>query len=211
MLSPITTITLASLTLAALLLRVFWLHIPPKLQQNLLRVAIVLLLVELVFTVTKWSTSYAYVNVLLKWAAVVSYELLLILFTRWQPKLLTSLCAVILLVPLFAASVLMQLNALFEPVTSESVSFGNSLTYERNNWGRATPGNSGEDLVIFYQPRLLPFFRHELVHVPFNNHQCNAAASYAELGPTPKTILAHCPYWEGPGSEDRLLPLRRRP
>jgi len=209
MLSPITTFALALLTVAMLLLRIFWLRVPTTVRLISVRIAILLILVELIFTITKWSTSSDSVNHIIRWLAVVGYELLLMLFTRMAPRWLTSICTLILLVPLFAASVLQPLMQLFTPTMSKPNSIGKNLDFERNDWGKGSPGNSGSELLIYYQPRLIPLLRHDLVHVPFNNHQCNAGAAYAELGPIPKTILAHCPHWpsQGPGSEDRLIPL----
>jgi uncharacterized membrane protein YwzB len=206
---PITTATLALLTFAILLLRIYWLRVPTTTRFYLLRAAVVLIVIHVLFTVTKWSTSSDHVNVLIKWLAIASYELLVMLFTRLSPRWLTSICAVILLVPIFASSVLLPLTYLFDTTTNEPTSLGSNLFYSRFHWGDDPSANSGADIIVYSRPHLAPFLRHDLQHVSFNNQQCNAGAAFAVLGADPKTILARCPHWpaQGPGTEDRLLPL----
>src|SRR5580704_12766451 len=170
---PITTATLAFLTFGILLLRIFWLRVPATVRFYLTRTAVVLITVHIIFTVTKWGTASEHINVIIKWLAVVSYELLLMLFTRLRPRWLTSICGVILLVPIFASSVLLPLTYLFDPSINKPTSLGNDLTYQRVLWGDGndTSANSGSDIVLSYRPRFVPFLRRYLRSVPFNNQQ----------------------------------------
>jgi hypothetical protein len=206
---PITTATLALLTFAILLLRIYWLRVPATVRFYLICVAALLIVIHVLFTVTKWSSTSDHVNVLIKWLAIASYELLVMLFTRLSPRWLTSSCAVILLIPIFASSVLLPLTYLFDPTTNESTSLGSNLFYQRLHWGDDPSANSGADIIVYYRPPLAPFLRHDLQHVFFNDQQCNAGAAFAVLGPVPKTVLARCPHWpaQGSGTEDRLFTL----
>jgi hypothetical protein len=208
---PITTATLALLTLAILLLRVFWLRVPATVRFYLIRAAVVLFTIQILMTGTKWGTASDRVNVTINWLAVASYELLLMLFTRLSPKWLTSICGLILLVPVFASSVMLPLTDIFEPAKSESISIGNDLSYQRVLWGNSndTSANSGVNILLAYHPRFAPFLRRHLRNVPFNNQECNTRAAFVVLGPDPKTALARCPHWpsQGPGTDDRVLAL----
>jgi hypothetical protein len=206
---PITTATLALLTFGILLLRIFWPRIPARVRFYLIRTAVVLIAVHIVLTVTKWETASDRVNVVIKWLGVASYELLIMLFTRLSPRKLTSVCGAILLVPVFASSILLPLTYLFDPSRNEPISIGNDLFYQRVLWGNNddVSANSGADILLSYRPRFAPFLRRYLRNIPFNNKQCNTHAAFAELGPNPKTVLARCPHWpsQRPGTDDWLL------
>jgi hypothetical protein len=208
---PITAATLVLLTIAILLLRVFWLRVPAAARFYILRAAVVLLTVHIVFSVTKWGTASDRVNVVIKWLGIAGYEVLVMLFTRLHPRKLTSLCGFILLVPVFASSVLLPLTSLFDPTTNVPISLNSNLSYQRLLWGNSEDAsvNSGADIVLSYRPRFAPFLRRYLRNVPFNNQQCNAHASFAILGPAPKTVIARCPHWpsQPPGTDDWLIPV----
>jgi hypothetical protein len=205
----ITTTALALLTFGILLLRIYWLRLPMRARFYLIRVAILLVMIDILFTVTKWGTASDRANVMVKWLAIASYELLLMLFTRLRPRWLTSICGLILLVPIFASSVLLPLTSLFDPSTNKTTSLGCDLSYQRIPLGDSPSTNSGSEIVIYYQPHLAPFLRRDLLHTPFNNQQCNASAVFASLEPDRKTVIARCPRWasQGAGTEDRLLTL----
>jgi hypothetical protein len=206
---PITTATLALLTFGILLLRIFWPRVPATVRFYLIRTAVVLVTVHIIFTVTKWGTASDHINVIIKWLAVASYELLLMLFTRLRPRWLTSICGVILLVPIFASSVLLPLTYLFDPSINKPTSLGNDLSYQRVLWGNDSSANSGTDIIVSYHPRFAPFLRRNLWNVPFNNQQCNARAAFAVIGPDHKTVLARCPRWpsQGTGTDDWVFTL----
>jgi hypothetical protein len=201
---PITTATLALLTIAILVLRIFWSRVPAKVRAYLIRAAVLLLLVHIFFTVTKWGTASDHVNVMIKWLAIASYELLLMLFTRLHPKWLTTTCGVILLVPIFASSILLPLTYLFDPSANEPTSLGSGLSYQRVLWGDDASANSGANIIVSYHPRFAPFLRRSMGEAPFNNQQCNSHAAFAVLGPNPKSVIARCPRWpsQGSGTDD---------
>jgi hypothetical protein len=208
---PITTASLVVLTFATLLMRIYWLRVPPIVRFCVIRGAIALVLIEILSTVTRWSTASDRANVIIAWLAVASYEMLLMLFTRLRPRWLTSLCGVILLMPVFASSVLLPLTSLFDPTKNEAVSIGNDLSYQRVPWGdrNDTSANSGVDILVSYHPPFAPFLRRYLRNIPFNNQQCNTNAAFALLGVDPKTVIVRCPHRasQQPGNDDWIIPV----
>src|SRR5258708_35269218 len=94
----ITAVILVLLTVAVVVLRIFWLRIPSGFRAFLLRGAVVVILVHLFFVATKWGMTSTRVNAVTSWLAIAGYELFILLFSRLSPKWLTSLSAVILLI-----------------------------------------------------------------------------------------------------------------
>jgi hypothetical protein len=207
---PITTATLALITVAMVFLRIYWLRIPGRLRFFLLRGSIVLIILHAFFQVTKWNTTSDRLNVSINWLAIAGYQLLVLLFSRLSPRWLTVPCAVILLIPLFAASILQPLVSLFQPASYRRQAIDDHHFYEVVPWANVGGGNAGVDVQIYYSPRFVPFLRHRLQNVPFNNRECNAYAAFATLGSAPRTVLGHCPRWgaEPAGTFDKLLPFR---
>jgi hypothetical protein len=206
---PLTIAALVLLTGAMLLLRVFWSRLPARLRFVLIRTSIALVILQVFFAATKWGTTSDLLNVLINWLAVAAYELLVLLFSRLPPRWLTSICAVILLIPVFASTVLFPLTELFNPYTSKKVSIDNHFFYEIKPWGNAGSGTDGVDLLITSRPAFAPFLRRNIHPIPFNNHECHAAAATATLSPDAKTVLGHCPHWpsDPTGTVDRVLQL----
>ncbi|MCU1226561.1 MAG: hypothetical protein JWQ42_4654 [Edaphobacter sp.] len=191
---PITTVALILLTLTIILLRVFWFRLPAKLHHLLVYAAIAMILLRIAFVVSGWSTTSDRMNALLNWCAVAGYELMIVLFTLYRPKWLTTISAAILLIPVFASSILMPLTNLFDETTADIRSIGNHLIYERSPW-EADPGtkSTGVDLLVYYRPPLAPFLRHKIQRAAFNNDQCNADVSFAAVEPDRKHLRFHCP------------------
>jgi hypothetical protein len=206
---PITIAALTLLTAAILLLRIFWMRIDSRLRFFLIRGSIVIIMLHAFFALSKWGTTSAYINVIINWLAIASYELLVLLFSRLSPKWLTTLSAIILIAPLFASSILLPLTRIFEPGTIPRVPIGSHLYYKVVPWSVDGAANSGVDLDILYSPPFAPFLSHQVLSQPFNTQECNAFASFALLGPTPSTVIARCPHWPSkpPGVEDKLLEL----
>jgi len=206
---PTTIAALTLLTAAMLLLRIFWMRIDFRLRYFLIRGSIGIIALHAFFAVSKWETSSSYINVIINWLAIAGYELLILLFSRLSPKWLTSLSAVILIAPIFASTILLPLTRIFEPGTTPRVPLGNHLYYKVAPWSVDGAANSGVDLNILYSPPLIPFLSHKVQSQPFNTQECNAFASFALVGPTPRTVIARCPHWpnEPPGVEDKLLQL----
>lgn len=207
---PITTAALVSLTVAMILLRIFWLRIPPRLRSFLIRASIAVIVLHALFVATKWTTASDHLNILINWLAIAAYELFVLLFSRLSPRWLTIPSAAILILPLFAASIIFPLTHLFEPGPARTVPIGDHLFYELNPWANTGGGNAGIDILIYYRPPFAPFLRHKVQTIPFNDQECNANDAFAMLGPTSKTVLGRCPHWpsESPGTFDKLLPIR---
>jgi hypothetical protein len=203
----ITAAILVLLTVVVLLLRIFWLRIPAGFRAFLLRGAVAMVLLHLFFVATKWGTTSTRVNAIITWLAIAGYELLILLFSRLSPKWLTSLSAAILLIPLFAASILFPLALVLAPDSVARVPLGNHLFYKTVPWGNNGAGNSGVDVNIYYIPPFAPFLSRKVATQAFNTEHCNAFAAYALPGPEPKTVLARCPNSpaQPAGSDDRIL------
>jgi hypothetical protein len=206
---PITTAALAILTVAMILLQIFWLRIPPRWRYFLIRVSMAVIVLHALFVATKWTTTSDHLNVVINWLAIAGYELLVLLFCRLSPRWLTIPSTAILLIPLFAASIVFPLTHLFEPGINKNIPIGDHLFYEIVPWANAGGGNAGVDILIYYRPPFVPFLRHKLRTIPFNDQECNANAAFAIPGPTAKTVLGRCPRWpsEPAGSFDKLFPL----
>jgi hypothetical protein len=202
----ITVVILVLLTVAVLLLRIFWLRIPSGFRAFLLRGAVAIIFLHLFFVATKWGMTSTRVNAIITWLAIAGYELLILLFSRLSPKWLTSLSAVILLIPLFAASSLFPLALVLQPDSIPRVPLGNHLFYKIEPWSSGA-GNPGVDLNIYYTPPFAPFLSRRVGAQPFNTEHCNAFAAYALLGPEPKTVIARCPYSpaQPAKSDDRIV------
>jgi hypothetical protein len=206
---PITIAALASLTAAMILLRIFWLRLPSRLRFILIRASIVLVTLHVLFVVTKWSTISDRLNTVINWLAIAGYALLILLFSRLSPRWLTIPSAVILLLPVFAASIVIPLARLFEPGSPRNIPLGNHLFYEVSPWANMNGGNAGVDVFIYYIPSFAPFLRHRIQVIPYNNGECNTSGTYVTLLSNPKAVLGHCPGWpnQGPGTVDKRLPL----
>ncbi|MEO6805205.1 MAG: hypothetical protein ABI286_12530 [Edaphobacter sp.] len=204
-----TIAALALLMLALLFLRIFWMRIPRRLRSILVSASIGAVALHAFFVVTKWGTSSTYVNVIVNWLAIAGYQLLILLFSRLSPRWLTSICAAILLAPLFASSILLPLTMIFQPGAIIRVPIGNNLFYKVSPWSNNGAANSGIDLDIFYRPPFAPFLSRKVQSQPFNTQECNVYAAYATLGSTPRTVVAHCPHWpsQPAGAVDKLLRL----
>jgi hypothetical protein len=207
---PITTAALALLTVAMVLLRIFWSRLPPRLRFFLIRASIAMIALHALFVVTKWTTTSDRLNVLINWLAIAGYEILVLLFSRLSPRWLTLPSTIVLLIPLFASSILVPLTHLFEPVSRKNLSLGDHLFYEVSPWSNAGGGNKGVDVIIYYRPPFAPFIRHKLQSIPFNDQECNSRAASASAFPAKKTVLGRCPNWssQASGTVDKLLPLR---
>ncbi|WP_158945232.1 hypothetical protein [Granulicella sp. S190] len=206
---PLTTAALLLLTMAMLLLRTFWSTLPYRLRFGLLIVCVFLVLLQGFFSAAKWGTISDKLNILIYWLAVAAYELLVLLFTRMSPKWLTSLSAVILLAPVFAASIVLPLGELFDPATYTKVPMGNHFFYEVKPWNNPGEGNKGVDLIVSYRPPIAPFLRHKVRIIPFNNRECDTNGATAVAFPSTKTVLGRCPRWpaEPAGTVDKVFPL----
>ncbi len=203
------TITaLALLTVAMILVRIFWLHLSTRLRWFLIRVSVVIAAIHFLFAITKWSTTSDRVNVLINWLAIAGYMLLALLFSRVSPKWITIPCTAILLVPLLSSSVLLPLTRLFEPGSPQVTPIGDHLFYEVAPWANTGGGNAGVDVIVYRYSPLIPFLRHRLQTIPFNDRECNAFAAIAVLLPATKRYVGRCPFWpnQSGGTLDKPFP-----
>jgi hypothetical protein len=205
----LTTAVLVLLTVAMLLLRIFWNGGPPRLRFGILMVSISLVLLQSFFAATRWGTISDRLNVFIFWLAVAAYEFLVLFFSRLSPKWLTTLSATILLIPVFASSIVLPLTELFDPYSYKTVPVGDNLFYEVKPWGNTGGGRTGADLIVSYRPPIAPFLRHKIRIIPFNDGECNSSAAVAIPFPSTKTVLGRCPGWssESAGTVDKLFPL----
>jgi hypothetical protein len=209
---PITTAALALLTVAMLVLRIFWSRVPPRLKFFLIRASIAMIILHGLFVATKWNTTSDRLNVFINWLAIAGYELLVLLFSRLPPRWLTLPSTIILLIPLFASSILGPLTYLFDPASHKNLPLGDHLFYEIDPWANAGRGNQGVDVVIYYRPPFAPFLRRRVQSIPFNDRECNSRAASAIAFPAKKAVLGRCPGWpsQPPGTIDKLRPLAKR-
>jgi hypothetical protein len=206
----LTTAVLASLLLAILLLRVFWSRVPAKIRSSLVYTGLAMILIHVAFAATKWSTTSDRLNTLINWGAVAGYLLIIVLFTLHRPRWLTTISAAILILPVFAANILLPLRDLFNPDVPSITRIDNRYIYAKNIWHETGENqNSGADLMVFYQPHFLPL-RRKVQRATFNDMQCDASASSASIDRVHKIIQFHCPASStraGSDPIDLLLPL----
>jgi hypothetical protein len=192
---PITAATLALLTAMMLLIGIFWSRFPSPLRSFLFRVSVLMIVIHLAFVATKWDTTSNRLNVLINWFAIAGYELLLFRFSRLSPRWLTLPSAIILLIPLFASSILLPLTSFFMTGRASPVSLDKHFFYEVNPWRNAGGGNAGVDVKIYYRSPFIPFLRHKVRTIPFNNQECNSYAATAAVFPDKKIVVGRCTNW----------------
>jgi hypothetical protein len=175
-----------------------------------MRAAVGLIVLYGLSVVTKWNTTSDRLNVLIGWSAIAAYELLVLLFSRLSPRWLTIPSTIILLLPLFASSILIPLTHLFDSDSNKMVSISDHLFYEVKPWANTGGGNAGVDIDIYYRPSFAPFLRHKIQTIPFNNGECNAYAAFAIALSSTRFVLGRCPNWpsQTPQTVDKTLPLR---
>ena len=207
---PITTAALALLTVAMILLRIFWSRVPPRLRFFLIRASIAMIVLHGLFVATRWNTTSDRFNVLINWLAIAGYELLVLLFSTLPPRWLTLPSTIILLIPLFASSVLGPLTYIFDPGPYKKVPLEDHLFYQIDPWSNAGSGTKGVDVIVYYRPRFAPFLRHKVQSIPFNDRECNSRAASAIVLSARKTIIFRCPNWpsQSTGTLDKVLPFR---
>jgi hypothetical protein len=206
---PITIVALALLTAAMIVLRIFWSRLPPRLMPFLFRLSIALVILQAIFAATKWSTASGHVNVLINWLAIAGYELIVLFFAGLSPRWLTVPSTIILLIPLFAASVMIPLTHLFDSHFPHPVPIGHHLFYEVEPWTNIGGGNGGIEIVFYRRSSIFPFLRHRVQAIPFNNEECNSNAASAIALPEKRAVLCRCPRWpsQPAGYDEKLLPL----
>jgi hypothetical protein len=206
---PVTFALLGLLTGIIVVLRFLWWRLPPWLRSLALVCATVMVLIRFAFILSRWDMTSTRLNALLCWTAVVGYEILLVRFSLMRPRWLTSLSAVILLVPLFGSTLLIPLTRIFDWERADISSIGGNYICEKSPWDTTVAGNTGMDLIVFYRPPFAPFLRHLVQRAAFADDQCDSAASSAVADVTNKVVHFHCPGRPGKQADIELtLPLR---
>lgn len=189
----LTYAVLATLTGALVVLRFFWPRLSPRIQVFLIASACIIPALFGLALVTHWSTSSLRVNTLCYWACIASYEFFLILFTRLRPRWLTSLIAIILILPILSASIFLPLAGIFDVSPVTTVVLGHGIVSERVPWGTGTFEATGTDLSISSKPSWAPFLRHRRQGTRYYNSQCDASQAFAILQPDGKSVRMACP------------------
>ncbi|MCL2660335.1 MAG: hypothetical protein FWD64_07455 [Acidobacteriaceae bacterium] len=200
---------LVLLTAAIFVLRFFWRRLPGRLRAALLTAAGICVMLQVLMILSRWSLTSNLANTLMYWAAAASYLLILMRFSLVRPRWLTAFCAVVLLLPIFSASVLLPLMEIFYYKDTDYFSIGKPYLCERRPWGgRRMPKNYGFSVSVFYEPRLAPFLKHRLRGSAFNIDQCQATASTAVVYESSDEILFHCPANPRGNAVNHILPLK---
>lgn len=209
--APITSAAIALLALVLLPLRFVWPRLSEQMRRRLPTLVIVVFATALLPHVTHWGTRWHTVNSVLDWVGLACYLILLVLFTRLQPRWLTTISAIILFLPLFAASPMLRLAELFDVQARPVVRLTDRQVVERSGWNLQPMGSSGADLTLFREARWAPFLWHEEMLLRFTDADCDTSAIRFKVDPDQSRALLQCPYRAGSGetgSEDQVFTLR---
>lgn len=190
---PLTLGVLAAVTGILVLLRIFWSRIPRGAQWFLIACAVIIPVVFVIGMATRWSVTPARVNFGIYWLCIASYEFLLILFTRLRPRWLTSIIAILLILPVLSASIFVPLALFFAAQSVTTARLGGDIVSERVPWGLGTDETSGTDLTIYYQPRWAPWLHRRIVSNRYYGGQCDAWSAYAVILPGGDNVRMICP------------------
>ena len=138
-------------------------------------------------------------NDLLLWTRIAGYILVVILFTRLRPTLLTVPSALILLLPLLSASVYLPLEFLFDPTPRLRTDIGNRVVIEETPWQRSGSENRAVDYTVSQRSKWLPFLERTYRVGRFYRTQCDSDTISASLA-SGNAVILHCPAGE-PGDE----------
>lgn len=200
---------LVLLTFAAVVLRFFWSSIPRKMERALLFAAAAAVTVRFIFLITLWNTTSTVFNDLLCWFAVVGYELMLVRFSLMRPRWLTSISALILLMPMFGSTLLFPLTGIFYTEPADITVVSKNYFFEKDPWDARINETAGYDYLIFYRPSFAPFMRHAAQRSSFSEEQCRSKSVEVRVDPTNRLVHFHCPGHQGPQSDVNLtLPIK---
>ena len=183
----------AILTGALIFLRLRWPRLSPKTHKTYVVCACAALFLYAFTAVTGWSTSLDHLNAALYWFAIAGLEFFIFLFTILRPQWLTTLIAIILIIPILSTSVFLPLVELFRDVPHTIVSIGPNLISDRAPSGIEAAATSGYDLTIYAHPSWTHLLHHRRQASHYFSSQCNAAQSSATLQPDGKHVLMSCP------------------
>jgi len=198
--------TLFILIAALIGLRLRWPRLSPRTRKACIAAALTLFTLSAISTVTHWRLASGILDSLLEWSRDLSYIFLVLLFTVLRPRWLTIPIAIILILPIFSASIVLPLGGLFAFGSDTVVDLGNHLRAETTPF--ASPQHaSGVDIAVFYRMPWMPLLEKRVAGAHILNTQCNTAKSFVVIDRDPPGhIVFHCPAWPGqPLSQDHLF------
>lgn len=200
---------LVVVTIAVTLLRFNWRRMSSRAESWLLIGAAIAVVLRFTFLVTQWSTVSIRFNALLCWLAVIGYELILARFSLMSPKWLTSISAIILVMPMLGATLLLPLTNIFETESSVVRSINKNYLLQRDPWDVAVVGKDGSDYGIYYRPTMAPFLRHMVQRSSLGSEQCNDKEVIVQIDALAKLVHLRCPGHHGDADKVELtLPLK---
>ncbi len=198
-LSSLTLLLLALVTAALLLVRRIWGGLRTHTRRSMVLAALLAIALFGIGRATSWSTTSDRANCGFYWLAVIGYLFLLTIHSLNRPRWLNSATAIVLALPIFAASFFLPLGTIFHPPPRRFQPLGDNLYVSWQRFvERGTP-STGVDLEVLYRPPLLPFLQHVRLAGRFYNLQCDAAATSVVLQPDHESVLVRCPPWPSPG------------
>jgi hypothetical protein len=199
---PATILTLALFTALFVLLRIRWPHLSHRVKRLLVLSAIASIALMAIAFASGISTTSDHINTAAYWCAVLSYIFFVVLFTRLRPMWLTTLIAVVVILPLLSASAILPLAAIFSNQPHHIRPIGDNLISDLVPIDAVTAGASGADLTIYRRASWAPFLQRKVHNGRNFNTQCDASASYAILQPDHHHLLIVCPAAPGHPREE---------
>src|SRR5215469_13754404 len=135
----------------------------------------------------------AAVNEILGSLAVGGYTLPILLLTFLRPRTLFYALVSLLLLVVPVEMVMLPLSAISQgPIKTEHIE-GN-LYFDKIPWDADALGSSGTTLSIYEKAAVIPFVRHDLQRVVFDDAKCLSEKALVVLQPDRRHALARCPW-----------------
>lgn len=202
---PLTLAALALLTLGLVLLRIRWPYLAPRTHRCLIVLAGIALAFSCLNSVSHWQPIWQPIDAAQHWTTFAAYEFLVLLLTLLRPRLLTSIIAAVLILPILSASTLLPLTALFDHPVQTTVPLAPNVVTLTTIVKRTPYATNAADFEVFYRPSWLPFLQHRLASTRFFDTQCNSPAAYATLQPDQRVVLLTCPPRPGQSSDATIV------
>ena len=203
---PVTLALFATILVVLVALRLRWRRIPGRIRLLLIALSFAAVAAQGLSFVTRWRIAEDTPRVALYWAAIAGYEFFIVMLTLLRPRWLTTIIAVVLILPLLSASIFLPLGDLFNRNQQRIVPLDASLSGKITPWNSVLRSTSGVDVDIVESSRHVPFVDRALASARLYNNQCNTSAIVATLQPGRKSVLVSCPAWQAhPAGEDNVL------
>ena len=186
-----------------------WAPFSPRTKLSLMLTAVILVATYAAMVVTGWHLTSPLANEVLGSLAVGAYSLLVLLLTLLRPKPLSWGLVFPLLLAVPIALVWLPLTAVSQgPIITEQIA-GN-LYFDKVPWDAGAMGSSGTTLLIYERPANMPFIRHSLQRVVFDDAKCESDRAFVVVQADARHALARCPLREDEhkqGFHDFRVPL----